>query len=494
MHAAVDLGASSGRLVAGQIVGGRLRTEEVARFSNQPVRFPDGLHWNVPSLYQEVLDGLGSLGRSAGGAPVSVGIDAWAVDYGLLDDEGRLLGLPYHYRDARTAGLVEEAARRFGGRERIYQATGVQVLPINTVYQLMADRPTPAYAAATQLLMIPDLFAFLLTGERRLETTNASTTQLVDVRTGAFVDELFSLLELRKDIFAPRVDPGAVIGDLLPAISRDLGLERSPLVVAVPSHDTAAAVAAVPARTANFAFVVAGTWALVGVERETPIVDAASMASNFSNEVGLGGSIRFLKNVMGFWMLQQCQATWRSRQLNDSLSVLVERAAREKPFRSLVDTAAPQFVPPGDMPARIQSACAAAGEPPPVEQSAVVRCVLDSMALAIAEALDALERCTGQSIDVVHVVGGGAGNGHFLELVAAASGRPIVAGPVEASVAGNLLVQLQAGRSLADADELREVVSRSFDLRSVAPDAQLARHAAAARARFQALTGSCATR
>ncbi len=480
---AIDLGASSARLLAGGLESGLLVAHEVARVSNAPVLLPDGLHWDILGLYSGMLAGLAAYARERGAVPSSIGIDGWAVDYGLLDGGGRLLGLPYHYRDRRTAGRVEQAVASLGP-DVLYGTTGIQVMSINTVFQLLAERETSGYQVAARLLMIPDLVAYLLTGESRLERTNASTTQLVDIRTGDLSGELIAGLGLRADLFAPVVEPGEHVGTMLPDIAASVGLPGRPEVVAVASHDTASAVLAVPARSASFAYVVSGTWSLVGLELDTPVLGEASRAANFSNEGGIDGTVRFLKNVMGHWMLQECERSWaragRPRRLTD---LLVAARSREA-FASVVDTADARFVEPGDLPARVRDACRDRGELVPADDVALVRCILDSMALAVSSALDEAARLADRDVGTVHVVGGGAANDLLLELIAAAAGREVVAGPLEASAIGNLLVQLRAAGLVRGRDEMRDLVERSFGTRRVAPDGPLVRSAQRAARRL----------
>jgi rhamnulokinase len=425
LHAAIDLGASSARLMAGRLDGDELVVKEMLRLPNGPVWLADGLHWDVLRIHQGMLEAIAELSRQAPGEPMSVGIDGWGVDYGLLDADGRLLGPPFHYRDERTAGRIEEADRLVG-LSRIYDATGVQFMPYNTLYQLLAERESAAYRAASQLLLIPDLLSYLFTGQRRFERTNASTTQLVDARTGRLVEWLLPELGLRRDLFAAPIEPGEVFGEMLAQVARGASLQVLPLVVAVASHDT---------------------WSLVGLELEAPVITEESRKANFSNELGVEGSVRFLKDVMGHWMLQECARTWNQGGGKVSLQELTAAAAHCDPFRSLVDTELPAFAVPGDMPDRVRSACARTGEPVPSSKAQLVRCVLDSMALSVAEALEEALRCADREVNVVHLLGGGAANEVLASLVAATTGREVMAGPVEASSIGNLVIQLQtAGR------------------------------------------------
>jgi rhamnulokinase len=423
-----------------------------------------------------MLEGLAGLSRQIGGEPLWTGIDGWGVDYGLIDPAGHLLGLPFHYRDDRTAGRLEEADRLVGSG-RIYDATGIQEMEINTMFQLMAERGTAAYGAASQLLLFPDLLAYFLTGERRFERTNASTTQLVDVRTGRLVLPLLELLGLRTDLFAPVVKPGEMVGPVLAEVAASVEIRSPVSVVAVASHDTASAVLAAPALVEDFAYVACGTWSLVGLELERPVIDEDSRRANFSNELGVDGTVRFLRNVMGHWMLQECERTWALSGHPQNIGPLLGEAARQPAFRSLVDTNDPDFARPGNMPALVRAACAKNGEPVPGTDAELVRCIVDSMALAIAGTLDEAQQLARHSVRVVHVVGGGGANELLLGLIAATTGLDVVAGPVEASAIGNLLVQLRAARQVSDRPEMRALVSRSFETKRYRPDPSL-RHAA----------------
>jgi rhamnulokinase len=489
VHAAIDLGASSARLFAGRIDGDRLSASEVTRLANVPVRWPDGWHWDVARIHQGMLEGLAQLSRQVDGEPIWAGIDGWGVDYGLLDPSGHLLGLPYHYRDDRTSGyprLLDEAV----GRARVYEATGIQELELNTIFQLMSERNSTAYAGAAQLLMVPDLLAYFLTGEGRFERTNASTTQLVDSRTGDLVGWMTEVLGLRKELFAPPVQPGEMLGPVLTEVAASVALKSALSVVAVASHDTASAVLAVPAAVDDFAYVVSGTWSLVGFELDRPVINEASRQANFSNELGVDGTVRFLRNTMGFWMLQECERSWAGPEGPRDLGKLLAAAARRPPFACLVQTSDPAFARPGNMPARVRGACARSGQAVPDDDAEVVRCILDSMALAIAETLEAGERCAQRHASVVHVVGGGAANDLFLELLAAATGVEVVAGPVEASAIGNLLVQLRTAGLVGERKEMRALVAGSFPVKRVAPDPDLRRLAQRARRRLAELPAS----
>ncbi len=430
-YAAVDLGAASGRVMVGRLAGDRLDLTEVHRFPNTPVALPDGLHWDIVGLYREVLTGLGR----AGGV-VSAGIDSWAVDYGLLDGAGALLGLPYHYRDSRTGAVrpVDD-----------YATTGIQHLPFNTVYQLLAE-PADRLGAARRLLMIPDLLGYWLTGQTGAERTNASTTALYDAVGKDWAWPLIDRLGLPRGLFPPLRDPGTCLGRV-PAL--DLPL------VAVASHDTASAVVAVPAAGPDFAYVSCGTWSLVGVELDAPVLTEASRRANFTNEAGVDGTVRYLRNVMGLWLLQECQRAWG----DPDTGALLAAAAAAPPFSALVDPDDPGFLPPGDMPARIEAYCRRTDQKPPADRAALVRTIMESLALGHRAAIRDAARLADRSVNVVHLVGGGARNPLLCQLTADATGLPVLAGPVEATALGNVLVQARADGGPADLPAMRALVA-----------------------------------
>ncbi|OLE28030.1 MAG: rhamnulokinase [Actinobacteria bacterium 13_1_20CM_3_71_11] len=447
-YAAVDLGASSGRVMVGRVGPDTLELREAYRFANRPVRLPDGLHWDITGLYREVLTGL----RQAGEV-VSAGIDSWGVDYGLLDTSGALLGLPYHYRDSRTTDLRAPVPAA-----DLYAATGIQHLPFNTLYQLLAE-PPHRLAAARTLLMIPDLLGYWLTGRIGAEHTNASTTALYDARTRAWASDLIDRLGLAPALFPPLREPGTPAGRLLPHTGLDLPL------ITVGSHDTASAVAAVPATTRRFAYIATGTWSLAGVELDAPVVTEASRRANFTNEAGVDGRIRYLRNVMGLWLLQECQRIWAEPDVD----ALLAAAADAPAFAAVVDPDDPGFIPPGDMPARIDAYCVRTGQRPPTGRPLYVRCILDSLAVAHRAAVRDAARLSGQPVDLVHLVGGGARNTLLCQLTADACGLPVLAGPVEATALGNIGIQARAHGGPPDLASLRALVVRTQPLRRYEP-------------------------
>jgi rhamnulokinase len=476
--AAVDLGASSGRVMVGRVAPGRLELTEAYRFVNQPVRVGGTLYWDILALYQAMLDGLRAAGReasrAAGGRPdegrlTSVGIDSWAVDYGLLDSSGTLLGNPVHYRDSRTDGVMEKVLAEIPAAE-VYQITGLQFLPFNTLYQLAAAARTPQLTAACQLLMIPDLLSYWMTGVAGTEVTNASTTQLLDVRTGTWSLPLLAAAGIPDGLFAPLRRPGEPAGELAPEVLAETGLAGPVPVTAVGSHDTASSVVGVPAADERFAYVSCGTWSLVGVELDAPVLTENSRLANFSNERGVDGTIRYLHNVMGLWLLQESLRAWRAAGLPSDLGTLLHAAARVPAFTAVVDVGDPRFLPPGDMPARIAEACRRTGQTPPQSQAETVRCILDSLALAYRVAVQDVVRLSGRDVEVVHVVGGGARNTLLCQLTADACGVPVVAGPVEAAALGNVLVQARAAGVVGgDLAAMRALLRATQDLVTYQP-------------------------
>jgi rhamnulokinase len=461
--AAVDLGAASGRVMVGRVGDGALTLAEAHRFPNRPVRVGGTLHWDALALYQGIVDGL----RAAGQVD-SVGIDSWAVDYGLLDADGALLGNPVHYRDARTEGVAERVWRTVPA-EALYGVTGIQYAPFNTLYQLVAARESAALGAARQALLIPDLMGYWLTGVAGTEVTNASTTQLLDASDRTWAVELASRLGVDVGLFPSLRQPGSRIGDLLPSVLEAAGLRGPIPVTAVASHDTASAVVAVPAAAGErFAYISTGTWSLAGLELERPVLTEASRLANFTNEAGIDGTVRYLRNIMGLWLLQECVREWEGAEL----APLLAAAAEVAPLRSVIDAADPAFLAPGHMAERIREACRASRQPVPVTPAEVTRCILDSLALAHRRAVDDAQTLADQAVDVVHIVGGGVRNTLLCQLTADACGLPVVAGPAEAAALGNVLVQARAlgvAGVAGDRGEMRTLVARTQATRRYEP-------------------------
>ena len=464
--AAVDLGASSGRVMLGRVGPGKLELTQTHRFRNGAVQLRDGLYWDILGLYQDVLQGLRAAAQQAPDL-AGLAIDSWAVDYGLLDHHGALLGNPHHYRDPRTGPAID-TVHAAAPAERLYEITGLQHLPFNTVYQFAADRRVGEPGA--QALLIPDLLGCWLTGERVAEDTNASTTGLLDARTGQWSGELIEALGLPAGLLPPVVPPGTTLGPVSAAVRSTAGLARDLAVTTVGSHDTASAIVGVPAENPNFAYISCGTWGLVGVELDRPILTAGSRAANFTNERGVDGTIRYLRNVMGLWLLSESMRTWELAGQRPSLTELIARAGELPPGGPTFDPDAPQFLPPGDMPARIAEACRSAGQRPPATPPELVRCILDSLALTFATRVDQAARLSATTVDVIHVVGGGSQNQLLCQLIADAAGRPVVAGPVEATALGNLLVQARThGALTGDLWALRAQLRAAVQTRSYQP-------------------------
>ncbi|WP_351225524.1 rhamnulokinase family protein [Streptomyces sp. NPDC002133] len=473
VFAAVDLGASSGRVIVGHVGAGALGLTEVHRFPNTPVRVGGTLHWDILGLYRGVLDGLRAAGRFTGGRLASVGIDSWAVDYGLLDADGALVGNPVHYRDGRTESATAKVADLLPPAD-LYAATGLQHLPFNTVYQLVAAQGTPALAAARRLLLVPDLVSYWLTGETGTEITNASTTQLIDPRSRDWARPVADTLGIDLSLFPPLRRPGDRAGLLLPDALAETGLTGPVPVTAVGSHDTASAVAGVPARGERFAYIATGTWSLAGLELDAPVLTEDSRRANFTNELGVDGTVRYLRNIMGLWLLQECLRSWESQGQPQELGELLRRAGACAPLRSVVDAGDPEFIAPGRMPERIAEACRRTGRPVPRDAAETTRCVLDSLALAHRRALADAQRLSGRTIDTVHIVGGGAHNELLCRLTADACGLPVVAGPAEAAALGNILVQARAAGAVAgDLSELRKLLYDTQELRRHEPTGDL---------------------
>jgi rhamnulokinase len=462
--AAIDLGATSGRVILGHVGHNELRFVPVARFPNLPVRTIDGLHWNILELFRNSVAGLAAAVREDP-ALRSVGVDSWAVDYALLRGQ-RMLGNPFHYRDERSGAGVE-ATHALVGAAELYAENGLQFLPFNTVYQLGAERLGGGLDGADTMLLIPDLMNFWLTGEKFAERTNASTTGLLRVTTGStgdgWNDGLIERLRLPRGIFPELVEAGTGVGSLLPDVTAEIGTGHPIDVVAVGSHDTASAVVAVPMHGERSAYISCGTWGLVGVELEHPVLTEASRAANFTNEGGVDGRIRFLHNVMGLWLLSESVRAWERDGSAIDLPALVAQAADVRAPAAVFDTNDPAFLAPGDMPARIAAHCRHHGLPVAGSRPELVRSILESLADAFAKAVRVAADLSGVSIETVHIVGGGAQNSLLCQLTADRMGLPVLAGPVEATAIGNILVQARAqGLVTGDLASLRGLVARSF--------------------------------
>lgn len=454
VFAAVDVGASSGRVIAGVVERGTVALHVVHRFPNGVIESAGHLRWPITDLFDGVLVGLRELARQFPDVE-SIGIDTWGVDYGLLDDHGQLIDLPIAYRDDRTSNVVENVHRAIGPAE-LYGINGLQYMPFNTVYQLAADQRSGRLDRAAHVLLIPDLLASWLCGELRTEVTNASTTGLLDAATRQWSDPLFRRLDLSPDRFPSLQQPGEVRGPVKDELRSGLGLAPGTVVTAVGSHDTASAVVAVPNGSRRFAYVSSGTWSLVGLELDQPIISEASRHANFTNEGGIDGRTRFLRNTAGFWLLQESMRTWSEAGRPQQLTELLAQAARLPSGGPLIDVADATFLPPGDMPTRIAAALEAADASSPSTPADITRCIIDSLAEAYATTVvDAIELADVE-VDTVHIVGGGSQNELLCQLTSERAGLPVAAGPVEATALGNVLVQARAHGAVASSlDALR---------------------------------------
>lgn len=447
-------------MIAAHYDGNTLQLEELHRFPNTPARVRGTLYWDILRLWGDVQDGIH---KGSELKPVGLGVDAWGVDFGLLDRSGELVGQPVHYRDGRTAGMMEEVFARVP-KARVFEQTGTQFMPINTLFQLtsLVVRRSPLLAVADTFLTVPDLLNYWLTGTKVCEFTNATTTQLYDQRQQGWATDLIAALDLPAAIFPEVVPPGT-----------QLGTFEGIRVIAPACHDTGSAVVAIPSTADSFAYISSGTWSLVGLEVAAPVINQASLAANVTNEGGVNGTCRLLKNVMGLRILQQCRGTWHAQGRPYSYGELVQLAATEPPLRSLVPVNDASFLTSGDHVGVVRDLCRACGEPIPDTPGAVVRCVLESLALAYREVLDILLSLTGEIVEVVQIVGGGSQNKLLNQLTANATGVPVVAGPVEATVLGNAAVKLMSTGALSSLTEARQVIKNSTFLEQYQPQAQV---------------------
>ncbi len=459
---AFDLGAESGRAVVGKLQEGRLSIREIHRFANTPLQVLGHLHWDVYSLLEEIRKAMRLCTAEIPGRLESLAVDTWGVDFGLLARDGSLLGLPFCYRDPRTKGAMEEFFNLVT-REALYDLTGIQFMPFNSLFQLysMVRDRSPLLDAGSDLLFMPDLFSYLLTGMKHSEFTIATTSQMFNPRTGAWNPGLFQAMGLSKDILEDVIPPGTVLGPLLRDIGHHAGLERT-AVIATASHDTAAAVSAVPAEGRDWAYISSGTWSLVGTEEPVPIITPEAFAANFTNEGGVGGTIRFLKNVTGLWIVQQCRRSWA---VEDALGYdkLTGMAAEAEPFTALIDPDHPDFLNPLDMPEALHSYLRKTGQNTPQSKGSMIRSILESLALKYRHVIDQLRSVSGRPIRRLFIIGGGAKNSLLNQFTADATGLPVSAGPAEATAIGNLLVQAMALGHVASHEEMRSVVRNSFN-------------------------------
>jgi rhamnulokinase len=472
-YIAIDLGAESGRVIVGVLADERLHLEEVHRFAHEPIWLPTGLHWDITGIWRETLAGLrraAAWTKANRVDPVSVGVDTWGVDWALVDDAGELVGLPHAYRDPRNTAAYEEVLAKLG-RDRIYQTTGIQFMPLNTLYSLYAHKlADPGALTGGKLLFMPDLFHFWLSGRRTIEATIASTSQMVDCHTGDWAEEMLAELGLPTPEPRPITAPGDEIGPLLKKLAEDTGLPVGMRVVAPATHDTASAVAAVPAvEGTDWCYLSSGTWSLLGAEIDAPCVTGAAQAASFTNERGVANTIRFLKNIPGLWLVQECRREFARAGQEFNYETLARLAEEAPAFGALIDPAHEAFQSPGDMPRKIAEFARTTGQPTPESPGQLVRSCLESLALAYREKLETLEAILGRRFEVIHVVGGGGKNALLSQMTADATGREVVVGPFEATATGNALVQAMAVGDVRDLAELRKIVARSCELQTYEP-------------------------
>jgi rhamnulokinase len=473
VYLGVDLGAESGRVIAGLWDGKKMQLEEMHRFPNGSVAINDTLRWNTLGLWNEIQNGLTAAAKKFGKSVVSVGVDTWGVDFALLSKSGELLGLPFHYRDARTRGMLQKVFARIP-REEIFAATGLQFMEINTLYQLLAlQKSSPELlAAAETFLMMPDFLNFCLSGARVCEFTIATTSQCVNPKKRAWATDLLQKLGLPTKIFPDIVPPGTRIGQLRAGLGEKTGLGQI-AVVAPAAHDTGSAVAGVPTKNTgkpNWAYLSSGTWSLLGVEVQDALLSPRALELNVTNEGGIDGTYRLLKNIMGLWLVQGCRRSFIEKGKEFSYEQLAQMAAEAPAFRSLVNPDDDRFLNPPDMPKAIQDFCRETGQPVPETEGQLVRCVYESLALTYAKVLDGMEELTGTKIEVVHIVGGGSRNKVLNGFAANACGRPVVSGPVEATVFGNLLVQARSHGEIHSLADIRAAVRESSEVVQFDPE------------------------
>ena len=466
---AFDLGAESGRAMIGHFDGQVLELEEVHRFSNGPVRLDSSLYWDVLRLWTDIKQGLAKASDLYRGSLVSLGLDTWGVDFGLLASDDSLLGNPYHYRDGRTNGMLELAFSKVP-RSEIYQKTGIQFMQLNSLYQLlsMANAGSPILGAAETFLNMPDLFNFWLTGRKASEFTIATTSQCYDPVAGEWAYGLLDRLDIPSKIFGPIIQPGTILEEIRDPLAEETGSDRI-AVVAPACHDTGSAVAAVPAENRDYIYLSSGTWSLMGVEVDQPVITPHSLEYNFTNEGGVNGTIRLLKNIMGMWLLQECRRIWRRHGRQYSYDELTQMAEAAPAFGSLISPSDDRFLAPGNIPGLIQSFCNETNQEVPQNEGVIVRTILESLALEYREVAERLEELTGRRMETIHIIGGGSKNRLLNQLTADATSRKVIAGPVEATAAGNLLIQALALGHINSLEECRAVVRRSFNVETFEP-------------------------
>ncbi len=476
-YIACDLGAESGRVMEGTLTNGRLMLSEQHRFPNEPIKDKDSLYWDIPKLFQETLVGLQRVAERED--PIAgVSCDSWGVDYMLFEADGSLITPTYHYRDPRSHSGIKEVLARVPW-ETVYAETGIQKMPINTLFQLGAEK-SKRLGKAHQLLSVADGFNYLLSGAARFEVSMASTTQLYNPVAKNWSDKLIHALRLSPRLLPQIVPSGTVLGPLRSDIAQQTRLEDVQ-VIASCSHDTAAAVAGLPAAGQNWAFLSSGTWSLIGVEVPEPVINDASRELNFTNEIGYGNTVRLLKNIAGLWIVQECRRYWAEKEQDLDYDVMTHLAASAPPFESLINPVDPRFLEPGDMPAKVQAFCKETGQPVPRKPGPIIRCVLESLALLYRKTLQEIEDITGRKIERLHIVGGGTKNSLLNHFTANALQIPVVIGPTEATAAGNVLIQAMTLGHVPSLEQARKIVRDSFDMEIIQP------HVAAWTAAYQRL-------
>ena len=467
-YLALDLGAESGRAILAKLADHRIELTELHRFANTPVQLPSGLYWDTLRLFHEICEGIRAGGKATEDLD-GIGIDTWGVDFGLIGPDGELLHNPRHYRDSRTHGIPAQVFKTVP-RAEVFHQTGIQFMDINSLYQLyVLNRDSPqTLEIASKLLFMPDLFNYFLTGAYASERTIASTSQFYDPVKKRFATDMLRKVGIGAGFFAELVSPGTEIGPVLPYIGDRCGLKHDVTVYATGSHDTASAVAAVPAEHDDWCYISSGTWSLMGVELDEPLINDASLDANFTNEVGVAGKIRFLKNIPGLWVLQECRRAWARQGQEHSYAELMERAAVAKDTGTIVDL--DEFIAPGNYPQRIAEYCRKTGQKIPEDAGSMTRVILQSLAKRYAQVLESIENLTNRSIGVIHVVGGGSQIDLLNQFAADYTGRRVIAGPTEATAAGNALAQAMGAGDIHSLKDLRAVVRRSFDLLEFRPE------------------------
>ena len=465
---AFDFGASSGRAIIGSFDGEKITLKEVHRFTNDPVDLGGTLYWDVLRLFYEIKQGIVKA-KIAGGFD-SIGIDTWGVDFGLIDKNGRLLENPVHYRDKRTSGLVEESFKSVP-RQKMYDITGIQFMELNTLFQLISlkkQRPE-MLERADKMLFMPDLFAYFLTGKMCSEYSIASTSQLIDINTRSWSKELLDAFGIKESLFAPLTEPGTQLGNLSKEICEECGVESVP-VISVCGHDTQSAITAVPCESGDFAFLSSGTWSLFGTELQKPIVNETSLKINITNEGGFGGTTGFLKNIIGLWLIQESRRQWQREGKDYSYADLEKLALSEEPFKCFIDPDAPEFVPQGNIPERVREFCRKTGQYVPESVGEIMRCIYESLAMKYRMTFEKLCECTGKDYPVIHVIGGGTKDGLLCRMTASSCGKTVKAGPIEATVIGNVAVQLMSDGTIGSISEARKAVAASESLKTYEPE------------------------